>query len=177
MNPFFLSIVEYNDKTKIFKPNDIILINDIDEIPKPEYLKKLIDTGRQEKIRFKQKFYYFYLNYRCGNDWTQGTVFIRGKDFTTFSKIRMDNTIEMIVDGGWHFSYMEDPQDKIANLVETEFDLEKFKTNKWLEEIKKTPKDIFNRNIEWYWETDVYDLPMYIKQNLNKYEKFIGVSE
>ena len=43
--------------------NDVLMVSDLDEIPDPQAIVKAIEYGRP--VRLRQKFYYYYLNYRC----------------------------------------------------------------------------------------------------------------
>ena len=152
-----------------FNRDDILLVGDIDEIPNPDTLQSIL--GLNEPMRLNQKFYYFYMNYRCKTDWVTGTVVLRGKDFSNFAKVRTEKTKWLIDNGGWHYSYMEDPVYKIGNLVEVEFDKEEFKTDEWISYVVENSIDIFNRDIEWYVE-DKPDPPPYVYWNYKKFKKY-----
>ena len=73
---------------------------------------------------------------------------------------------------GVYYSYFDDPITKISNLVESEFDLDVFKNNEWINKIQKEKKDIFNRDIEWYIEEEFEILP-YIYNNMERFSKYI----
>ena len=66
---------------KVLKPNDILIISDLDEIPNPLTLKKAIKLKRP--VRLRQKLYYYYLNYRCCTTpfWNTGTIVLSYNDF------------------------------------------------------------------------------------------------
>ena len=107
--------------------NDIILISDIDEIPKLENFNK--DSINNEIIFFKQKMFYYKFNL-CSNDinW-YGTrackkKFLKSPQWlrnlkskyypywridTLFYKNRV-RSAKIIDDGGWHFSYLNTPE-------------------------------------------------------------------
>lgn len=158
-------------KYQKFKKDDVLLIGDVDEIPH-QYTKEILNNAKfDQPIRLQQKFYYYYLNCRCKDDWITGTVLTKGKWFIDASKTRMDSVPLIANPGGWHFSYLGDIQYKIGNLTEVEFDLDHFKTEEWIQECMRNQKDIFNRDIEWY--IDELDVPPYIMQNLDKYDKYI----
>ena len=107
--------------------NDIILISDIDEIPKLENFNK--DSINNEIVFFKQKMFYYKFNL-CSNDinW-YGTrackkKFLKSPQWlrnlkskyypywridTLFYKNRV-RSAKFIDDGGWHFSYLNTPE-------------------------------------------------------------------
>ena len=107
--------------------NDIILISDIDEIPKLENFNK--DSINNEIVFFKQKMFYYKFNL-CSNDinW-YGTrackkKFLKSPQWlrnlkskyypywridTLFYKNRV-RSAKIIDDGGWHFSYLNTPE-------------------------------------------------------------------
>ena len=107
--------------------NDIILISDIDEIPKLENFNK--DHINNEIVFFKQKMFYYKFNL-CSNDinW-YGTrackkKFLKSPQWlrnlkskyypywridTLFYKNRV-RSAKIIDDGGWHFSYLNTPE-------------------------------------------------------------------
>lgn len=107
--------------------NDIILISDIDEIPKLENFNK--DSINNEIVFFKQKMFYYKFNL-CSNDinWygtrackkkllksPQWLRNLKSKYYpywridTLFYKNRV-RSAKFIDDGGWHFSYLNTPE-------------------------------------------------------------------
>lgn len=123
--------------------DDVLIVSDIDEIPNPSAVVRAIKLNRPARLR--QKFYCYYLNYRCCTTpyWTTGSVVLRYRDFrnpatykTTIdgmafnsiensrpsaTKVRALRGIKMMGDGGWHFSYIggiEKILTKIDSIVE-----------------------------------------------------------
>lgn len=109
--------------------DDIIMISDLDEIPRPDYIKKYYDKNKI--IALDMDVFNFYLNnYSVKQDWTHGTKILSYKNFknilddensqnnscidydinikTTPSKIRLyyGEKQHHIAHGGWHFSYI-----------------------------------------------------------------------
>ena len=108
--------------------NDIILISDIDEIPKLDNLD--IRSINNKLFFFKQKMFYYKFNL-CSKSisWfgtracrrrnlssPQWLRNIKSKNYpfwrvdTFFSKNKYTN-LEIIDDGGWHFSYLNTPEE------------------------------------------------------------------
>lgn len=152
--------------------NDVLIISDLDEIPKPQAIRKAVEIGGA--VRLRQKLYYYYLNYRnCTSPfWTSGSVVLRWKDFRneetfallrndialtpsenrgpTATKVRFLSQIKMLRDGGWHFSYMggiEAIVRKLHSIADGRFATKC--TPEYIQRCIDTGNDPFNRG-EWY---------------------------
>lgn len=94
--------------------NDIIIISDLDEIPNPVAVKKVIDSFEEGIIyNLCQKWYMYYFNVACNNEWfgTRITNFamLKGSsvDLMRFHlENREDQPGPIVEDGGWHFSFL-----------------------------------------------------------------------
>ena len=113
------------------KDDDVVLISDLDEIPRPETIAKCV--GKPGVTVFDQTYYAFYLNYRnVRQQWWHGTRMVSYKDFchafdgvevmrneflpdwvnkgTTASKFRCRRLPQsrggqrIVKRGGWHFT-------------------------------------------------------------------------
>ena len=108
--------------------NDLIFISDIDEIPKLDNFD--VESVENEIVFFKQKMFYYKFNL-CSKsvDWF-GTRACKKINFSTpqwlrnikskkYPKWRLDtllsknkySNLKFIDDGGWHFSYLNSPQE------------------------------------------------------------------
>ena len=145
--------------------NDIILISDIDEIPKMNNLD--IKSINNDLFFFKQKMFYYKFNL-CSKiiNW-YGTRACKKKKLLSpqwlrsmksksypwwrfdvlFSKKKYTN-LKIINDGGWHFSYLNTPKE-IENKLKNYAHYREFELNPLSEE--KIKERIFNK-------TSVYDL-------------------
>ncbi len=188
-------------KIKEFDDNDLILINDIDEIP------NLNAFSYKNKITiFKQKMFYYKFNlfyqdltwmgsrickkkHLLSPQWLRN---IKTKNYpwyrldTIFSKKKYKN-INFIEDGGWHFSNVKKPEDidfKMRNFAhhleyeESGLDADKIKKN--IQEKKvfynhfadKSDVNKLNHNAKLV-TLNTNKLPKYLHSNLNKYSKWI----
>src|SRR6185503_14590329 len=85
------------------KPNDIILVSNLDEIPAPEKILEWKDKPGKLKA-FEQQFFHYYLNFACTNKNWVGTKMLLYKEFLTFPDayvIRHSTNNFLIPDGGW----------------------------------------------------------------------------
>ena len=95
------------------RPDDIILLSDVDEIPRPEALLRLTSDGRclsllaRYPVGLSQHMFYYYINVFDREPWF-GTIAIRKKKFNmTPEELRtLRFRLPRLRNGGWHFSYM-----------------------------------------------------------------------
>ncbi len=180
---------------KIAKPDDTIIISDLDEIPNPE---KINDFKKEMKFAvFKQRHFYYKFNLQSINnpDWFGSRICnyrylkspqwlrelkFKKRPFWRIDKIRLNNIIE---NGGWHFCNLKTPEQllyKYMNLCETN-DPVNFKEkiddkHLNLNEIKnkiKYSKDIIGRD-DNFKKIDIdKNYPKYLQDNIDKYSKWI----
>jgi beta-1,4-mannosyl-glycoprotein beta-1,4-N-acetylglucosaminyltransferase len=166
---------------------DIICFSDVDEIPNPETLKKVIDFFPSDKIyTLRQKEFNYYLNMYKQDGWMGPRVISYGTlKNISLNQIRTivpgeDRTLVNTVDvpnGGWHFTSIGSV-DKIIQKIESwghqEFNIPRIKDN-----VKKNVaagKDIFQRKgikikrIEF----DEKVFPRWLVQNKEKYSHLIS---
>ena len=182
---------------------DLILVSDVDEIPKLSSL----DLGKikDEIILFKQDMFYYKYNLTLPNfKWT-GTKAIKKKKLnspqwlrnvkdrkypffridTIFSDKKYIN-IKIIEDGGWHFSNIKSPEmieHKLRSyLHHREFDEVSLSVEEINELIKKK-QAIYDLRVDKKSNKvgkglilenfDIEKLPNYIRNNLDKYKNWI----
>ena len=188
-----------HDKLLKVDDNDLILINDLDEIPNLE------NFSYDKKITiFKQKMLYFKLNLMYKNlSWT-GSKICKKKDFINpqwlrnvktrryplwrldifFSKKKY-NDIQIIENGGWHFTNIKTAQ-QIHNKMKSflhHYEYENSGINpKSIEKLIRQKKALYNydadqRDDKWSQNSELekvsFDiLPKYISLNLEKYKEW-----
>ena len=185
------------------KPDDLILVSDVDEIPNLSNLD--INEINDNIILFKQNFYYYKFNLKLEDmPWlgTKGCKYknlkspqwlrnIKDKKYpfwrldVLFSDKKYSN-IKFIDNGGWHFSNMKTPEE-IEKKMRTylhhrEYDIKPLGTKK-IEEMIKSKKSIYNLRADMKNEkidgtqnlkaTDGRELPEYLKKNKTKYSNWI----
>ena len=185
------------------KPDDLILVSDVDEIPNLSNLD--INEINDNIILFKQNFYYYKFNLKLEDmPWlgTKGCKYknlkspqwlrnIKDKKYpfwrldVLFSNKKYSN-IKFIDNGGWHFSNMKTPEE-IEKKMRTylhhrEYDIKPLGTKK-IEEMIKSKKSIYNLRADMKNEkidgtqnlkaTDGRELPEYLKKNKTKYSNWI----
>ena len=181
--------------------NDLILINDLDEIP------DLSNFSYQKKITiFKQKMLYFKFNLMYKNlSWT-GSKICKKKDFINpqwlrniktkkYPLWRLDiffsnkkyNNIKVIKNGGWHFTNIktaEEIHNKMKNFLH-HYEYEKSGLNTLhIEKLIKNKKALYNYSADqrvnkWTNNSELEKinldyLPKYINENKLKYKDWLG---
>ncbi len=177
------------------KPNDLIMISDLDEIPNPEVIKKF--NPQMRYAAFKQKNFNYKLNLLstknphwigtriCLNKYLNSPQWLRElkfkkRPFWRIDKWRLNNIIE---NGGWHFCNLKSPEEllyKYQNLCETDDPINfKEKIDKKyldLSEIAYRVKkglDIIGRDDSFIRVEVDNTYPKYLLHNINNYFKWI----
>ncbi|MFA5238276.1 MAG: hypothetical protein WC476_01035 [Phycisphaerae bacterium] len=151
------------------KDDDYIMLSDVDEIPRPSKIG-------QEGV-FITNLYGYYINVKCGSGLSNATVGIRGKnlkELLPLQKLRetRGDNITPICNGGWHFSYLGNPDEikaKLDNYAHTEY------SGQSIENVRKNYENLQSPYSEekWY-KCDVDDTyPKTILENLDYYSKYI----
>ncbi len=183
-----------------FSDNDLILINDLDEIPNLENFKY------KNKISiFKQKMFYYKLNLSQPNFIWYGSKICKKKHLKSpqwlrniksrkyplwrldafFSKKKYFD-IDLIDDGGWHFTNIKSVEKIEHKMKSFLHHLEYEKSGLKKDDLKKMiyeKKIIYNHNIDqkgykWSDTTKLENinknfLPKYIIKNINKFKEWL----
>ena len=171
--------------------DDFVMFSDPDEIPNPKILKNF-DLKKKYGI-FSQKIFSYKLNLlnTHENPW-EGTRVCKKKHLKSvdwlrhkvlgknlrypFWRIDKERNIQIIENGGWHFSYLLTPQEiekKFKSLAETSWDNEKFSNLDIIEKKINDRIDLFDRG-HLYNRVDIDDsYPDYILNNKEKLKEWI----
>jgi beta-1,4-mannosyl-glycoprotein beta-1,4-N-acetylglucosaminyltransferase len=183
--------------------NDLILISDVDEIPKLSSLN--LNNIKNEIILFKQDMFYYKYNLTLPNyKWT-GTKAVKKKRLISpqwlrnikdrkYSFYRIDTlisdkkymNIKIINDGGWHFSNIKSPEmieHKLRSyLHHREFDQVSLSVNE-IDNLVKKKQAIYDLRVDKRTNKvgnglilenfEINKLPNYIKDNYDKYKDWI----
>ena len=181
--------------------DDLIMISDNDEIPNlksPEFKK-----SKKNYLLFKQSFFYYKFNLLYDKFPWFGTKACKRKKLSSFSNLRnlknrkypywrfdtffsqtKQTDLDIINDGGWHFTNLKTPEDLYVKLKNfghhDEFDLTNIKVEDLKEKIDqgivfydhfadKSSKDKWNYNYKLK-KIEHKFLPNYLIKNLDKYK-------
>ena len=187
------------------RDEDIILINDIDEIPNLDGVNFNIINNKI--IIFKQKTFYYKFNLMYENLIWHGSKACKKKNFISlqwlrnakhkkYSMWRLDlifskrkfTDIYYVKNGGWHFTNIKSPEDlekKFQNFLHhQDFEASGLK----LEDIKKMVKNnkilydlgIDRRDYKWNGtktlaKVDISEMPNYLFNNYEKYSDWLEI--
>ena len=182
---------------------DLILYSDNDEIP---YMDNFDITKFNKKIViFKQKLFYYKFNLLCDRIFWYGTKGCKKKYLNTFEELRQikakkypfyrldtllkkdkEISLEIIENGGWHFTRIQSPEDIHIKELDAEHHDEYRASGKNAERIK----DLINRKVidhdhhaktedskyknEFKLKTiSMNEMPLFLSENTSKYKDWI----
>mgnify|MGYP001416063232 CR=1 FL=1 len=166
-------------------PNDLIILSDSDEIPD---LTKLNEIKKNKKfIAFSQKMFMYKLNLQNINEsnWIGSKITkkkylktmqsLRDLKFKDYPFWRFDKKDLQIIKGGWHFSFLQTPDqilEKIKSFSHGEFNKKDIDVKKIEEKILNN-KDIFERG-NFLRKVNLDEtFPNFISENKDKLLKWI----
>ena len=172
---------------KKFDDEDLIMITDIDEIPKPIKIKEF--NIKNKYACFLQKNYQSKINLLniTDNNWAGTKIckkkYLKSPQWLRDKKIKkkqfwkiFSNNIQLINDGGWHFSFLKDPEsirNKIISYSHQEYNTDEFTNIKQIEQKIIKGEDLFSRNIMYKKVNLDETFPKYISENKEKFKKWI----
>jgi beta-1,4-mannosyl-glycoprotein beta-1,4-N-acetylglucosaminyltransferase len=166
---------------------DLIIISDVDEIPD---LTKLNLYNKKNYAVFSQRMFNFKLNLMnitesnwhgsrmCLKKNLKSPQYLRNIKFKKYPFWRLDKirNIQVIENGGWHFSYLQDISlivKKIKSFSHGEFNNPLIVNENIISEKINNGVDIFNRNIKYKKVEIDKSFPEYIYNNIAKFKKWI----
>jgi len=188
------SLVERNKRNSIMKglkkcqDNDLVMISDVDEIPD---LNKLNLFNKNSYAVFLQKKYDYKLNLlnetegdwfgtkMCLKKYLKSPQWLRDLKFKKYPFWRVDKVrnIQIIKDGGWHFSYLQSPEEilkKISSFSHGERNVPEFANKKNIQDKIKLRKNIFDLGFAYKKVQIDNSFPDYIFKNRDKLKDWIA---
>ena len=181
------------------EPNDIILISDVDEIPNLES-KKFINF---DSTVFLQNMYYYKFNIQiigglkfknkvactksCKFKFFKSAQNVREFRVKNYPWWRFDRKIKRHIElnGGWHFSFLMDPQliskkisintQELDHVLQTkDYNISDFSDEKKIKKRIENMMDIYGRKNVTLKKVDIDEsFPRVIRENIFKYKKWI----
>ena len=189
-----------NSTIKKYNGEDLVLINDLDEIPNLEKFKykKKISIFEQKMIYFKFNLMYPNMNWLgskiCKIKHLESPQWLRNIKPKIYPLWRLDilfskkkyNDISFINEGGWHFTNIKKPEEihyKMKNFLH-HFEYEKSGLGvKEIEKLIKEKRALYNYSVDqrenkWNMNTrlieiDLNKLPDYILENKDRYREYL----
>ena len=172
---------------KEFNDEDLIMISDIDEIPNPEKIKEF--NIRNKIGCFLQKNFQSKINLLniTEGPWA-GTKICQKKNLKSPQWLRnlkikkkpfwnlFKTNIQVIDDGGWHFSFLKNPEsikNKIVSYSHQEHNTKKFTNIEFIKNKISSGEDLFERKI-YYKKVNIdNNFPDYIVKNKEMFKNWI----
>ena len=188
------SLVEQYQRNSIMRglkncsDNDLIIISDVDEIPNLSKLKYLDQTKRYAVFVQKKFDYKLNLLNVTEGDWYGSKIclkknlispqWLRNLKFKNYPFWRLDKIrdIQIIRDAGWHFSYLQTPDDilkKISSFSHGERNMDKFKNINRIEEKIKSKENIFDLGFSYKRVNIDGTFPQYINDNIDNLKDWV----
>jgi beta-1,4-mannosyl-glycoprotein beta-1,4-N-acetylglucosaminyltransferase len=168
------------------KPDDLIMISDIDEIP----LISNIEILKKKKFTvFKQKMFYYRFNLQnttepywygtkvCKKKYLKSPQWLRNQKVKIYPFWRVDKIKWNIVNnGGWHFSFVMNDfmiTKKIKSFAHREFNVKKFNSIRLIKNKIQKKKDIFDRKFNFKKIENINELPSFLIKNPKKFKNLM----
>tara|TARA_B100000700_G_scaffold32973_1_gene31645 strand:+ start:1964 stop:2770 length:807 start_codon:yes stop_codon:yes gene_type:complete len=188
------SLVEQHQRNSIMKglkncqDNDLVILSDVDEIPN---LNKLNEFDKKKYGVFSQKMFMYkfnLLNLR-ENNWHGSKIclkknlkspqWLRNLKFKKYPFWRIDKTrnLQIIEDGGWHFAYLQKPENilnKIKSFAHGEFNTPEAANEENIKLKIEKGEDIFNRGYKIKKVEIDSSFPKYIFDNKEKLKEWMA---
>ena len=131
--------------------NDVVLLSDLDEIPDPAAIQKVLSM--RYPIAFSLLFHYYYLNgQNIGESrWWKGCIACTANQFIEITPQGLRNKRDAypsVSKGGWHFSFLggvQMIQQKIKAFAHTEFNKDEFVNEQQINEALSKGTDLLKR--------------------------------
>ena len=188
------SLVERYQRNSIVKglkncsDDDLVIISDVDEIPDLTKLD-LFDKKNRYAVFLQKKFdYKLNLLNETEGDWFGSKIclkknlkspqWLRDLKFKKYPFWRIDKIkdLQIIKNGGWHFSYLQSPENllkKIASFSHGEHNKPEFANSQNIEEKIKMQKNIFGQEFSYKKIEIDQTFPKYIVENKEKLKEWI----
>ena len=188
------SLVERHQRNSIVKglkncsDDDLVIISDVDEIPDLTKLD-LFDKKNRYAVFLQKKFdYKLNLLNETEGDWFGSKIclkknlkspqWLRDLKFKKYPFWRIDKIkdLQIIKNGGWHFSYLQSPENllkKIASFSHGEHNKPEFANSQNIEEKIKMQKNIFGQEFSYKKIEIDQTFPKYIVENKEKLKEWI----
>jgi len=187
------SLVEKYQRNSILKglssaeDNDLIILSDVDEIPD---LNKLNEFDKNKYAVFSQKMFMYKINLLNikENNWhgskmclkknLKSPQWLRNLKFKEYPFWRIDKVrnLQIIKNGGWHFSYLQTPENiskKIRSFAHGEFNKSEIVNLENINSKILKGKDIFDRGHNLKRVELDSTFPKYILNNREKFKKWL----
>jgi len=134
------------------RPDDLVVISDVDEIPRPSVLVEF--DGDAAALRMRMSYYRLNCVNRRGHIWDPWSVVVKRALLREPQALRdLRTSLPTIADAGWHFSYLGDESTirrKVQSFSHQELNLPEFTDPVAIRRRMAEGRDLFDRpGVEW----------------------------
>ena len=188
------SLVEQHQRNSLMRglkkchDNDLILLSDVDEIP--DLTKLNLFNQKRKYAVFSQKMFNYKINLlnETESNWhgskmclkkdLKSPQWLRNLKFKKYPFWRIDKpkNLQIIENGGWHFAYLQSPENiskKMKSFAHGEYNKKDFTDQENIEKKISLGKDIFDRKISYKRVAIDKTFPDYIVDNKEKLKEWI----
>ncbi|KAK6535407.1 hypothetical protein TWF694_001868 [Orbilia ellipsospora] len=173
-NAIYDQVVPFLEGPHAPEKGDVLLVSDVDEMPRPSTLIALRNCKFPKKLALHSDMYYYSFQWRNRADWGfPHATFYDGNDTVLPDDLRHTADAHLYR-AAWHCSYcfstIGEFVKKINSFSHTEYNLAKFKDPKQILEHVRFGIDFFDRDGEkWDRVEDNADVPGFLKENEAEY--------
>jgi len=178
-NAMFTQVIPKLTGAKKANLGDVILVSDIDEVPRPATLTLLRNCDFPLRLTLRSRFYYYGFQWlHRGQEWAhpQATTYLGADDTILPQDLRGGHHAPWFGSGkadlwnaAWHcsscFATIEEMLLKMKSFSHVEYNEERFREKKRIVEYIRKGKDLWDRWGQWYDRVDKNeDVPAYLKK-------------
>ena len=186
-NAMFTQVLPFLQNEKAPNIEDIILVSDLDEIPRPASLTLLRNCEFPRRLTLRSRFYYYGFQWlHRGQEWPhpQATTYLGDdtilpaalrKGAHGINRLKNLNEKDDLWNAAWHcsscFPTIKEMLNKMSSFSHVEYNKPEFRDKKLIADRVRTGKDLFARRGEKYDRVDDNDdIPRYMKENKGKFK-------
>ena len=149
---------------------DVIIVSDVDEIPRPDALKTLRNCDFPEEVTLLTRMYYYGFQWQKRDEWPHPQATFYNKEKTVLPDDLRSSNGAQIYNAGWHCSYcfstVEEMVTKIKSFSHKELDREEFTNRDKIVQRVRAGEDMFDRQEEHFDRVeDNPDVPAFLVRN------------
>ena len=176
-NAMFDQVIPFLDDNKAAGLGDVILVSDVDEIPRPDTLRALRNCEFPRKLTLRSHFYYYGFQWlHRGDQWPHPqATFFEGPDHTVKPEDLRNTNEADLWNAAWHCSYcfakLQDLVDKVKSFSHAELNRPEFTDRSKILHRVRHGIDMFDRGEEKFDRVENNrDVPQYLVENADRFE-------
>jgi len=176
-NAMFKQVIPFLTGEAKASIGDVILVSDVDEIPRPDALQTLRNCEFPPNLTLMSRMYYYSYQWlsRDSSDWPHPqATYYQGAETIEPQDLRMGDHPNKLYNAAWHCSYcfsrLDEIVQKIASFSHSELNRPEFKDRSVILQRVRYGLDLYNRSDSIYDLVDNnLDIPEVLKRNREKW--------